>query len=103
MVKLLEKECFIKVRKVDIDYIKSIIKECENEYVKIMKNETKRDYECKLNLLEDEFIEDEYGGVIVMNKEKKIIINNGLKERLMLAKEHHLPEIKKMDFHILAC
>ena len=98
MVKLLEKECFIKVRKVDIDYIKSIIKECENEYVKIMKNETKRDYECKLNLLEDEFIEDDYGGVILMNKDKKIIINNGLKDRLMLTKEHNLPEIKRMLF-----
>ncbi len=98
MVKLLETECFIKVRKDDIDYIKSIVKECESEFVKIMKKETKREYECKLSILEDEFIEDEYGGVILMNHDKKIIINNGLKDRLMLTKEHHLPEIKRMLF-----
>ena len=98
MVKLLEKECYVKVRQVDINYVKSVIKECESEFSKIMKKETKRDYECKLNILEDEFIDDEYGGVILMNKDKKIIINNGLKDRLMLTKEHHLPEIKKMLF-----
>ena len=98
MVKLLEKECYIKVRKEDFDFIKSILKECENEYAKLMKKETKRDYICKLTLLEDELIEDEYGGVVMMNRDKKIIINNGLKDRLMLTKEHHLPEIKNMLF-----
>ena len=98
MVKLLEKECFIKVRKIDLDYMKSILKECENEYAKLMKKETKRDYGCKLTLIEDDFIDDEYGGVVMMNKDKKIIINNGLKDRLFLTKEHHLPEIKNMLF-----
>ena len=98
MVKLLEKECYIKVRKEDFDFMKSILKECENEYTKLMKKETKRDYICKLSLLEDELIEDEYGGVVMMNRDKKIIINNGLKDRLMLTKEHHLPEIKNMLF-----
>jgi len=100
MVKLLEKECFLKVRKEDIAFMKSIIKECENDYSKLMKKETKREYGCKLTLIEDEFIEDEYGGVVMMNKEKKIIINNGLKDRLMLTKEHYLPEIKHMLFPV---
>ena len=98
MVKLLENECYIKVRKEDINYVKSIIKECENEYAQIMKKETKRDYYCKLTLLEDEFIEDEYGGIVMMNNDQKIIVNNGLKDRLMLTKEHNLPQIKKMLF-----
>ena len=98
MVKLLEKECFVKVRNDDLDYMKSILKECENEYSQLMKKETKRDYICKLTLIEDDFIEDECGGVIMMNRDQKIIINNGLKDRLMLTKEHHLPEIKHMLF-----
>ena len=98
MVKLLEKECYIKSRKEDTKYIQSIIKECENEFTQIMKKETKRDYYCKLTLLEDEFIEDEYGGIIMMNQDQKIIVNNGLKDRLMLTKEHNLPQIKKMLF-----
>lgn len=98
MVKLIEKECFVKVRKDDLNYMKSILKECENAYINLMKKETKRDYVCKLILLDDDFIENEYGGVIMMNRDKKIIINNGLKDRLMLTKEHHLPEIKNMLF-----
>ena len=98
MVKLLENECFIKARKEDTKYIQSIIKECESEFSKLMEKETKRHYECKLNILDDEFIEDEYGGIILMNKDKKIIVNNGLKDRLMLTKENNLPQIKKMLF-----
>ena len=94
MVKLLEKECYLKIRKDDLDFIKSIIKECEKEYSDLMKRETKRDYACKLTLIEDEFMEDEYGGVVMMNKEKKIIINNGLKDRLMLTKEHYFLKLK---------
>ena len=98
IVKLLEKECFVKVRKDDLDYMKSILKGCEEEFSKLMKKETRRDYSCKLTLLEEDFIDDEYGGVVMMNKDKKIIINNGLKDRLLLTKEHHLPEIKNMLF-----
>ena len=101
MVKLLEKECFVKVRKDDLNYVQSIIKECESEFSKLMEKETKRHYECKLNILDDEFIEDEYGGVVLMSKDKKILINNGLKDRLFLTKEKHLPEIKKMLFPIV--
>ena len=37
MVKLLEKECYLKIRKDDSDYMKSIIKECEGEYSNLMK------------------------------------------------------------------
>ena len=98
MVKLLETECYIKARQCDLDYIQSILQECESEFANIMKEETKREYECKLYIIEDDFIEDDYGGIVLMNKDKKIIINNGLKDRLMLTKEHHLPEIKKMLF-----
>ena len=98
MVKLLETECYIKARQEDMNYIQSILQECESEFATLMKQETKREYECKLYVIEDDYIEDEYGGVILMNKDKKIIINNGLKDRLMLTKEHHLPTIKKMLF-----
>ena len=98
MVKLLEKECLVKVRESDLSYMKSILHTCENEFAALMEKETKRDYSCKLVLLEDEFMEDECGGVILMNNEKKIIMNNGLKDRLMLSKEQYLPDIKHMLF-----
>lgn len=98
MVKLLEKECGIKVRKSDVNYMRSILKECETEFSNIMKKATKRDYKCKLNLLEDEFIEDECGGIIMMDPDKRIILNNSLKDRLKLTKEQCLPEIKNILF-----
>ena len=98
MVKLLEKECLVKVRKSDSSYMKSIFNDCEKEFSALMEKETKRQYSCKLVLVEDEFLEDECGGVILMDKEKKIIMNNGLKDRLMLSKEQYLPDIKHMLF-----
>lgn len=98
MVKLLEKECYVKVRESDLDYMKSILNSCENEFSALMEKETKRDYSCKLILIEDEFIEDECGGVVMMDKSQKIIMNNGLKDRLMLSKEQYLPSIKNMLF-----
>lgn len=98
MVKLLEKKCLVKVRQNDVNFVKSILQECENAFSQLMKRETGRDYTCKLVLLEDEFIDDEYGGVILMNPDRKIILSNGLKDRLMLTKEQCLPEIKNILF-----
>ena len=92
MVKLLESTCYLQIRKEDEKYVKSILKECEKNYSNFMKKETSRDYNCKL------IIDNEYGGVKLMNSDKTIILANGLKDRLMLCKEQHLPEIKKMLF-----
>ena len=89
MVKLLESTCYIQIRKEDEKYVKSILKEYEKNYSEFMKKETSRDYNCKL------IIDNEYGGVKLMNSDKTIILANGLQDRLMLCKEQHLPEIKK--------
>ena len=99
MVKLLEKECFVKVRKSDVNYVKSVIKDCESEFVKLMKKETKRDYECKLSILEDDFIEDE---VIVkrkkldlkpMDEEEAILEMELLGHNFFVYKDSNLDEI----------
>ena len=97
MVKLLESTCYLQIRKEDEKYVKSILKECEKNYSNFMKKETSRDYNCKL-IIDNEYYDNEFGGVKLMNSDKKIILGNGLQNRLMLCKEQHLPEIKKMLF-----
>lgn len=98
MVKMLETQAYIQCRESDKDYIKSILTECENLYEEIMKKETKREYKCKLIIDEKNYFNDELGGIKLLNSDKKIILNNGLKDRLMLSKEQNLPTIKKMLF-----
>ena len=63
-----------------------------------MLKETGRKYECKLIVDESHFIDNDYGGVILLSKDKKIIIGNDLKTRLLLSKEKHLPIIKNLLF-----
>ena len=50
MVKLLEPMCIIQIRKKDEDFVKKILKDCENEYTKFMKAETGEDYKCTIEI-----------------------------------------------------
>lgn len=98
MVKMLETQCYIQVRKCDSSFVSSILKDCEQEFSKLMKKETDRDYSCKLILDDNSEEASEYGGVRVLSKDKKIILANDLQSRLYLAKEKNLPTIKNMLF-----
>ena len=98
MVKMLEKQCIIQARQVDSPYITSIIPECEKEFEELMNKETQREYKCKLILDEENTIDNEYGGIKMLSLDKKIILVNDLKSRLLLTKEQCLPKIKSMLF-----
>ena len=98
MVKMLEKQCIIQARQVDSPYIGSIIPECEKEFEELMNKETQREYKCKLILDEENTIDNEYGGIKMLSLDKKIILFNDLKSRLLLTKEQCLPKIKSMLF-----
>jgi hypothetical protein len=50
MIKLLEPELMLKCRKDDVKLVTELMKDCENEYVEIMKKETDEDYKTKLIL-----------------------------------------------------
>lgn len=82
MIKLLENEVLLKVRKEDLQITKEIIKECETEYHEIMMKETNEEYRTKLTILENEYltIEDggELGGVVLMTTSKRIVCPNTL-------------------------
>lgn len=59
MIKLLEPICYVQVRKIDIDFVKKIIKECEDEYTKLMNKETGKEYKCVLEVDEHTYLDNE--------------------------------------------
>ena len=95
MIKLLEEEIILQVRKEDLALVKSLMTECENEYQEIMLRETKKVFKTKLSIIEDVFLNTieggECGGVILYNKTKKITCLNTLMGRLNLCFEELLP------------
>lgn len=58
MIKLLEPELLIKCRKEDVQMVKEILPECQNEFVEIMKRESsgEQEFNTVLTLLENEFM-----------------------------------------------
>lgn len=52
MVKMLETECYIQVRKGDMAVVNRMSKDCEATFESFMKKETERDYSCKINIEE---------------------------------------------------
>jgi vacuolar-type H+-ATPase subunit E/Vma4 len=58
MTKLIEIKCFVRVRKMDFDFVKKLLHECEREYAELMLKETGEEYECALEI-DDEHLESE--------------------------------------------
>lgn len=54
MVKMLETECYIQLRKSDIAVVNRMVKDCETTFESFMKKETGREYKCKINIEEGE-------------------------------------------------
>lgn len=59
MVKLLEPSCYIRIRQQDVQFVKNILPECEQQYEKLMKDQTERDYNCSLQIDESEYLINE--------------------------------------------
>ena len=98
MVKMLETTCYLQIRKEDESFVQSILKNCEEKFHDYMLKETGREYNCQLTIDQDNYIDDEYGGIRLLSKDKKIILNDELKTRLKLSKDLHLPIIKNLLF-----
>jgi len=64
MVKLIEPTCYIRVRQQDVSFIKNILPECEQQYKKLMKEQTQRDYNCSLQIDEKEYLTNEWYALI---------------------------------------
>jgi len=53
MIKLLDDEVELQVREDEVDLVKSLLSECEQEYHDILLRETTREYNCTLTVIED--------------------------------------------------
>lgn len=115
MIKLLEKELVVRCRKEDVNLLKALIPECEQEYEAIMKKEVQVadfnedgspaaqvDYKTRLILNQDTPLRPEEGGecggVILSTTNDRIVCNNTLKSRLDLCFEELLPHIRSLLF-----
>jgi V-type H+-transporting ATPase subunit E len=50
MVKLLEPVCLVQIRKCDEDFVKKLLKNCENDFSRLMKDQTGEEYKCTLEI-----------------------------------------------------
>ena len=99
MIKLLEEEVQLKVREEEVSLVQGMLSECETKYSEIMMTETKREYNTKLEVLEDKFLtQDEgglCGGVVLYAHKGRIVCPNTLEDRLNLVFEQELPQLRK--------
>ena len=93
----------VKCRQEDVQDIKGMVSDIERTYSEFMRERTGRDeYECKVIVLEDNFLSDDRdqgcGGVVLYTENSKIVCPNMLINRLHLAFEELLPEIRRNLF-----
>lgn len=99
-IKLLEPKVLVKCREKDLSFMKDIAQEAQDDYNKLMQEQTKTDnYTTEVVVLEDSFIDADSidgkcGGVIMMNEEQTIVCSNTLENRLHLCYEESLPTLR---------
>ena len=75
-----------------------MLEECEAKYAEIMLEETKREYSCKLTVMEDLFLRDDEGGksggILLYAHNRRIVVSNTLEDRLNLVFEGELPQLR---------
>lgn len=99
MIKLIEEELELMVRENEVDLVRDMAAECEQEYSELMMRETGDEYSCTLTVVEDRFLTNENGalcgGVILMAHKRRIVCSNTLEDRLGLVFEGELPLLRK--------
>ena len=102
MIKLLEPSLQIKCREEDVSDIQGMTDDLQSQYSEFMRNETGREYECELNVLDDNFMTEAHdkgcGGVMLYTENSRIVVSNTLYARLDLAFEEMLPLIRESLF-----
>ncbi len=97
LTQLLEPVVVLRVREEDKAFIESISSQCADEYTKIMKKETGRDYTCQVKV-DSHSLETRLGGVHLFDESMKIQCTNDHESRLELSYVKILPDLKKKMF-----
>ena len=102
MIRLLEDDVELKVRKGEESLVQGLLGQCESEYSELMMRETGREYKTRLTVMEGRNLTvdegSEYGGVILYAHERRIVVANTLMDRLNLVFEKNLPLIRATLF-----
>lgn len=102
MIRLLEPEVELKVRKGEEDMVRGLIADCESQFSAHMLAETERVFETKLTVITDRFLNveegSEFGGVLLYALGRRIVVANTLMDRMNLVFEMALPQIRAMLF-----
>ena len=98
MVKLLEPELELMVRESEVGLVEDMIGECEEDFTNLMREETQDEYECKLSVIQDRFLNNSNGalcgGVVLYAHKRRIVCSNTLEDRLNLIFEQELPTLR---------
>jgi len=105
MIKLMEKDIQVRVRKDDIPIVEPIIAECAQIFKDVIKKETSVDFPINLvldktNVLNDQLVK--IGGVVLAAHKGKILCTNTIDTRLDLCFQDSIPDIRRILFPDLA-
>lgn len=101
LVKLLDADVNLVVKKEDADLVRGVIDEAKSEFESMMAAQTIKFKNLKVNITVDEkyFLPDYIiGGVMITAMKSKIRVDNTLDKRLELLKQSAIPEIRKILF-----
>ena len=101
MLRMLERTVYVEGRKEHRHMLKQILPECESEFKRIMKKETRQDMESALQMSEyslEERNKNIIGGIFMRSSDGRIVCDNSFDARVALIFEHLLPAIRAMLF-----
>ena len=99
LIRFIEKDVKMMVRKEDLDIAREIVPEAVNQYKAFMKDNIGKDYDLKLEVVENSFLtEEDLGGLNLYCDSFRIVFNNTLKMRMELAFSESIPDIRKNLF-----
>ena len=106
MIKMIEPTLQVKCRKGDFKDLQAMTGDLESQYKSFMHQNTGRDeYDCVLTVIDGNFLTEAQdqgcGGVIIYTADSKIVCPNTLHNRLGLAFEELLPQIRSGLFPVV--
>ncbi|CAD8132668.1 unnamed protein product [Paramecium pentaurelia] len=99
MIKLLEPRIELTCLEQDVQLVKSILGECQEEFSQIIKRETTKDFKTTLSINQSQYLTEKsgkpiLGGIVLSCANNRIVCSNTLDDRLELSLQEFLPDIR---------
>lgn len=106
LVKLCEREVVVFCKAGDVDIVKSVKDQAENEFKEIMRAQSRSpDFSCRVVISEDRFLDEEeapLGGVVLSCQHSSITCTNTIDNRVELCLKESMPTIRAELFPSLS-